>query len=94
MCNNTYWKYVNIYSANRGYNPVFDEWLEKNYTVTVGTDPWNWGREDFVSKSTGESLSDAKIMQQYCKTHLPYFKDFGDRDAWIDSGCPDLLRRG
>lgn len=90
MTNATYWKYVNIFTANRNKNYLFDEWLESHYKCQVGTEIWDWGQEDFYDLKTGECLSDARIMQIYVKAKMPYFKDLGHVNQWLDSSCETL----
>lgn len=83
MSNATFHKYNNLFAVNRKFNPTFDNWIESNYHVNVGYDPWNWGRETYVHKVTGESVyTSADIMQRYVKTKLPYFRSFDEMDNY------------
>ena len=85
MTNKTYWKYVNIYSANRQKNELFDKWLGNNYIVYEGHEVWDYS-ETFEDILTGEKIySEAIIMQKYIKEKNPYFRDFCHFDKWLDS---------
>lgn len=86
MSNATSLKYTNLYTINRYRNDFFEEWLKANFEIIEGKEVWNYGTETFISKTTGERIySEAKIMQSYVKGKNPYFKDFSDMDAWLDS---------
>jgi len=79
---------MNLFKVNRGYNDLFNAWLEEHYAVRVSTASWSYGEETYVERATGEHVLDAVIMQKYVKTRMPYFVDTDEVDEWLEDYAP------
>lgn len=86
MTNTTSRKYLNLYTMNRYYNEVFDEWLKCHYIITKSNSAWNYGTESFINRESGErEYSEAKIMQRYVREKRPYFRNSDHFNQWLES---------